>query len=147
MNSRLLQIVTACSLSSQSTGRFLLFLVSQNQLDWNIQHNVEHKWHLTSDLRGMFLAFFSFFNIYFYCIFPLPFIPLTPYLPPQSPHCFPCPWVYFPFCSISLMPRVVSLLSMSLSLFHLLIQAVLRFHIWVKSYGVCLSLTGLFHLA
>ena len=35
---------------------------------------------------------------------------------------------------------------MSLSLFCLLVCS-LDFHLWVKSYGICLSLTGLFHFA
>ena len=36
--------------------------------------------------------------------------------------------------------------SMSQSLFFLLVQFFSRFHKWMKSYGICLSLTGLFHL-
>ena len=39
------------------------------------------------------------FAMSFIDLFPLPFSPLIP-PSPQSPHCFPCPWVLFLFCSI-----------------------------------------------
>ena len=58
----------------------------------------------------------------------------------------------FPFCLIPPPPNPPSTpqscqlaLYLCLSLFCLLVQFI-RFHIWVKSY-ICLSLTGLFHLA
>ena len=44
-------------------------------------------------------------------------------------------------------PRAVSLLSMSLSLLCLLVQFVHQIPHMSKSYGICLSLTGVFHLA
>ena len=42
----------------------------------------------------------DFLNVIFITFFPLPFIPLIPLSPQQSPHCCPCPRVLFPFCSI-----------------------------------------------
>ena len=87
------------------------------------------------------------------CIFPLPFSPLvSPCGSPQLPHCCPCPWVLFPFCSIPPPPHLPPLschpalylwvcphFPCKFSLFIVL-------HIWVRSYGICLSPTGLFHL-
>ena len=42
------------------------------------------------------LLFISFLTVFFL----LPFNPLLPTSPLQSPHCCPCPWVLFPYCSI-----------------------------------------------
>ena len=42
--------------------------------------------------------------------------------------------------------RVKSLFLGLLCSFFSLLVLFLKFHIWVKSYGICLSLTGLFHL-
>ena len=39
-------------------------------------------------------------NLIFIVFFPLPFTSLIPPTPQQSPHCCPCPWVLFPFCSV-----------------------------------------------
>ena len=63
-------------------------------------------------------------------------------------------FAFFTFCSITpiqplnpcLRQRSACSLSVSLSLFCLYILFI-GFHIWVKSYGICLFLTGLFHLA
>ena len=54
-------------------------------------------------LQTNICAFVCFIFIVF---FPLPFSPLT--LPPlqQSPHCCPCPWVPFPFCSVPPLPNL-----------------------------------------
>ena len=44
---------------------------------------------------------------YFYCIFPITiYSPYTPF-PLQSPHCCPCPWVLFPFCSVPPAPLLL----------------------------------------
>ena len=90
--------------------------------------------------------------IYFYCI-----ISITIYLLyiPQSPYWCPRPWVLFPFCLIpppanTHPPRSVSLISIYESVSILLVSSFswfLRFHRWIKSYSICLFLTGLFHLA
>ena len=49
---------------------------------------------------------FSYFILNFYCIFPLPFILLMPSSPQLPPHCYPCPWLIFPFCLISAPPNL-----------------------------------------
>ena len=83
----------------------------------------------------MFFSLFSqaqcfFFNSLFLLYFPLLFIPFPPLPPPltplypQSPQYCPCLWVLFLFSLILPPPRAVSLLSMSVSLFCLLVQFV-----------------------
>ena len=98
---------------------------------------------------------FLIYNLYYIFHYHLsPYVPC----PQQSAHC--CSWAFFPFCSIPPPPKlsstplaplppltIICSPYMSLSLFFLLVQFVHRFHIWVKSYGICLSLTGLLHLA
>ena len=55
------------------------------------------------DERRYFQTIFSLFCFIFYLIFivffPLPCSPLITY-PQQSPYYCPCPWIFFPFCSI-----------------------------------------------
>ena len=41
---------------------------------------------------------FIIFTVFFPLPFSSPILPFTP--PPQLPHCCPCPWVLFPFCSV-----------------------------------------------
>ena len=69
------------------------------------------------------LLFFLFYYILSIMIYP-PFtlFHLHPLLPQQSPHCWPRPWVLFPFCSIPPPPNLHILLSMSLSQCCLLVQ-------------------------
>ena len=50
----------------------------------------------------MVLLFFFWKN---YCIFPLSFNSLIPPSPLPSPHCCPCLWDLFPFCSTPLLPN------------------------------------------
>ena len=52
----------------------------------------------TTYLTSLYWHFF--FHLIFIVFFPLPFSPLMPRSSQQSPHCCPCPWVLFPFCSI-----------------------------------------------
>ena len=79
-----------------------------------------------SSFKCSFLYFYfliHFFNYKIFIIyFPLPFNPLIRPSPQQSPHCWPCPQVLFPFCSVpppSPFPplAVIWSPSMSLSLF------------------------------
>ena len=69
----------------------------------------------------------------------------------QSPYCYLCPWVLSPFCSITLPTKLTHSYHPTVYLWVCLYFACyfilfIRFHIWVKSYGIFLSLTGLFHL-
>ena len=92
------------------------------------------------DQPGLFFFFFLVYLLYF---FPLSFTPLIALSPLQSPHCCPCPWVLFPSTPP---PVVIIILSMSLSVFCLLVQFVHQIPHMSESYGICISLTGLFHL-
>ena len=77
----------------------------------------------------------------------------------QSPYCCLCLWFYLclilspflPSLCLNLLPLwQLSVCSMYPCLcFHFVHQFILfiRCHIWVRSYGICLSPTGLFHLA
>ena len=49
---------------------------------------------------------FCFSHLIFIVFSPLPFSPLMPPNPQQSPLCCPCPWVLLPFCSIPLPPNL-----------------------------------------
>ena len=55
---------------------------------------------------SLFFSFILFFyHIIFIIFFPLPFSPLIPPSPQQSPLCCLRPWVLFPFCSIPPYPK------------------------------------------
>ena len=103
--------------------------VAFTQSSWN-QGFIEQRRRYTSlSFSPCRIAFFFFFNLFIFVIFPLPFNPLKLPAPLQSPHCCPCPWVLFSFSSIP--PPLTSpqyllscSLSMSLSLFCLLVQFV-----------------------
>ena len=82
-------------------------------------------------------------------------LPTSP-APWQSSHCCPCPWFFsflFLFLVESLHPTQVrhsgqpALYLWVCYYCACSIFFFIRFHIWVKSYGTCLFLTGLFHLA
>ena len=82
-------------------------------------------------LCTVFLLSCIFFNkclFFFFKCFMYFYYHWVPYIPLQSAHSCPCPWVLFPFCSIPLPPTLPSLavilLSMSLFLFCLLVQFV-----------------------
>ena len=70
----------------------------------------------------------SFFKIFLLFYFPLSFSPLIIPSPLQSPHCCPCPWVFFPFTqslhSLACPPFAVSLLSIYESVSILLATSV-----------------------
>ena len=94
----------------------------------------------------IYLYFPSKLYCNFFIIIYHPYIPLLP----LSPTCCLCPWVRFPFCLISrhpILPIAVILLPMIYLYFACEFNLFIRIHIWVRSYGICLSLNGLFHLA
>ena len=122
------------------------------------------------------MGLFSFLNlkVYFYFLlltllqmFPIfPIIDsLHPAPSPHAPHCQPSPQSCLCPCAMHGHICLYVLWLISFSLSHstpvwdlwvcsmypclLLCQIILlvRFHIWVRSYGICLSLTGLFHSA
>ena len=71
---------------------------------------------------------------------------------PQSLHHCPCSWVLFLFLLDTPTPATPQSWQHAFSLWVCLYFACyfslfITFHIWVKSYGISLSLTGLFHLA
>ena len=99
--------------------------------------------------QGNFYLNFIIFIVFFHYL-------LVPLCPPPSIITLSMSMSPFPFCSNPPSPNIhpylaVILLSMNLSLetiyFACLFNLFIRFHIWVKSYSICLSLTGLFHLA
>ena len=63
-------------------------------------------------------------TFYFFIVFfPLPFSSLIPLHPLQSPHCCPCSWIVFPFCSVPPLP--------------LPLNCHPALHLWVCLYFVC----------
>ena len=58
---------------------------------------------------------------------------------PSSPH--------YPLPASSLITLSLFFISLSLAIFACLFVLLFRFHLWVRSYGICLSLPVLFHLA
>ena len=83
----------------------------------------------------------------------LPFTLFYPF-PSSNHHIVVCVYEFFclipsPFLSSHHLLTAASLFSVSMSLFLFCLFAyfVIRFHIYVKSYGISLSLTGLLHLA
>ena len=69
---------------------------------WNLW---DFMWALTY-FTSFTLFFYMFLTVFFHLFFPLPFNSLIPsststyHPPPTIPHCCPCLWVLFPFCSI-----------------------------------------------
>ena len=102
---------------------------------------------LLGALQKLFLCYYScpnFSHIY-------PSTQPTSHSHSQSPHHCPCSWAIH-ICSLTspfaffqpVTPKTaVSLSHVSMSDFILLV----RFHLYVRSYGICPSPTGLFHLA
>ena len=100
---------------------------------------------LHNDLFGLFFqVFFFFFKFNLIVFFLLPFSPRI--LPQQSPHCYPCPWVCFPFCLVPL-PLLFSScpqLPLALTLFSIYesphfpcyFRLFIRFHIWVTGFDL-----------
>ena len=72
---------------------------------------------------------------------------------PQSPHCHPVHKPFFFFARSLQAPTPAPIPELSACYlwvclyFACLFSLFIRFHIWVESYSICLSLTGLFHLA
>ena len=126
--------------------------------------------HVTvSGCRAIYFFNFNFFKdflllFYYSCLNfpPLPSPTLhTPCSHSQFPHCCPCPWVIhtcslaspFPFSPpLSTTPPLWSLSVCSMFpclWFYFVHQFILfiRFPLQVRSYGICLLPTSLFHLA
>ena len=111
-----------------------------------------------------FILFFIFLLFLKYSCFPSPPFPSTPSIPTSHPQTYPlwlCPWVLYT-CSLMTLLRVSPITPLSpplwLLLFCSLFQCLwfyfaglfvllIRLHLKVKSYGICLSPPGLFHLA
>ena len=113
--------------------------------------------------------FFNFlsFVLFYWCsrtvvsTFPPPLSP-TPPNPSSHPQSYPlslCPWVLYT-CSLMTLPLISSIIPLFLpsgTLFVLyfnvwlyfacLLVLFIRFHLQVRSYGICLLPPGLFHLA
>ena len=95
-------------------------------------------------------------------IFPPPLsLALSTHISPSQPHPWLCPWVLYSysFMSLSLLSHIISL-SLPLWILSVCCQfqclrlyiacqfvLLIRFHLWERSYGICLSLPDLLHLA
>ena len=115
------------------------------------------------------LSFFVFFLNFFYCcsstVVSIPLLhspcPTHPLLPTLILPLWLCPCVLYT-CSLTTLSLFSPIIPLSPSLWLLtlcslfpcpwfcfahLFVLLIRFHLQVRSYGICLSLTGLFHLA
>ena len=67
-------------------------------------HTHTHTHTLIGNIVLLFIYMSFIFNLIFIAFFHYLLVPL--YCPQQSPHCCPCPWVLFLFCSISVHPNL-----------------------------------------